>query len=499
MARVVNGRELASLVDGWQLAGEGPLHQRLAAVLGSLVLDGRLPVQARLPSERDLAMQLGISRPTVTAAYARLRDEGFAHSRAGSGTWTALPSRSNRGVAPLLPSPCHRPGLIDMAIAVLAPDQRSTMAALESASLELRELLAESENTATHGYYQAGVPTLRESIAQRYTSRGLPTTADQIFVTIGAQGAIHQIVTSQVSMGDHVVIEQPTYPNAVDTLRAAGARLVPVPVSVHGWQIDQVIETIDRVRPRLAYMILDHHNPTGARLPAEGRAALAAAVRRCGTLLVVDETLAELSLDGELPLPVAAYDQGDRVISIGSLSKVLWGGLRVGWIRTSASRVSRLALNRARVDLAGPVIDQLAAAHLVRDLDHLLPSRLDELRTRREVLVAALRDQLPQWEVTVPPGGLSLWVRMDRPISTALADAAEHHSVRISPGPRFGLDGTLERFVRLPFSLPAADLISAVDRLTIAAKEAAGFSQPHVRTPTVATGLGHGVRSRLVI
>jgi DNA-binding transcriptional MocR family regulator len=203
----------------------------------------------------------------------------------------------------------------------------------------------------------------------------------------------------------------------------------------------------------------------------EDRDRLVAVAQRFNTLLVIDETMTELSLDGQSPLPVAAFDRHDGVVSVGSLSKVLWGGLRVGWIRSSPDLVAELAIARSRIDLAGPVVEQLAAAHLIRTLDEQLPPRLATLRENRAALVSALQTQLPRWAVTSPAGGLSLWVALDRPISTALADAAEQYGVRIAPGPRFGLDGMLERFLRIPFSLPAADLVEAVRRLAVAERD----------------------------
>jgi DNA-binding transcriptional MocR family regulator len=467
MTLVVQGYEVARLLDGWQQAGYGPAHRRLATVLGSLLLDGRLPVNARLPSERDLAGHLRVSRATIAAAYARLREEGFAFSRVGAGNWTTLPPRSNRGVAPLLPG-LENQHLVDLAIAVATPDPGVVGDAFVWAASELRVVLG--DRRAAGGYYQAGIPALREAVAERYTAQGVPTTADQIFVTVGAQGAIH-LLASRMAGGARVLIEQPTYPNAVDTFRSAGAQLVAVPVSGTGWQLDQFVDAMERVRPDLAYLIVDFHNPTGAVMPNEDRARLVAAARRYGTLLIIDETMAELAIDGPKPLLVPTFDRHENVITLGSLSKLLWGGLRVGWIRSSKKLVSEMAMERSRIDLAGPVVEQLAAAWLIQQLETLLPVRIAELRERRDVLISAVRTRLPHWELTRPAGGLSLWVTMDRPISTALADAAERYGLRVAPGPRFGLDGMLERFLRIPYSLPPGDLVQAVERLAAAEED----------------------------
>jgi DNA-binding transcriptional MocR family regulator len=174
----------------------------------------------------------------------------------------------------------------------------------------------------------------------------------------------------------------------------------------------------------------------------------------------------DLSLDGtEMPPPVAVFDRHSRVVSIGGMSKAYWGGLRIGWVRASAPMVQRLAAIRVGVDMASPVLEQLVAVRLLRQAATVVPARRAELRHRRDTLVEALRAMLPEWSFRVPPGGTMLWAELDGPVSSALARAAEDVGVRLAPGPRFGLDGTLERFLRLPFALPPADLIDAVRRI----------------------------------
>jgi DNA-binding transcriptional MocR family regulator len=156
------------------------------------------------------------------------------------------------------------------------------------------------------------------------------------------------------------------------------------------------------------------------------------------------------------------------VLTIGSLSKPIWGGLRVGWLRGPVDLVHRLAALRATIDMSGAVLDQLVAAELMPALDEVAAARRAELLPQRDALLAALRTHLPQWQVTEPLGGLSTWIQLDAPMSTALTLLAAQHGVAVVPGSRFGVDGTLERFLRLPFSLPTAVLETAVLRLAAA-------------------------------
>ena len=166
-----------------------------------------------------------------------------------------------------------------------------------------------------------------------------------------------------------------------------------------------------------------------------------------------------------MPRPLAAHDTDGRVISIGSAAKVFWGGLRIGWIRTTPPMARRLATLRESLDLASPVLEQLIVTELLLRVDEVRAERVALLREGRRALVAALGETLPDWEFALPRGGMSLWARLPAPASTALAGAAARLGVRIVPGPLFGVDGLLEDYVRLPYVQPADVLGEAVERL----------------------------------
>jgi DNA-binding transcriptional MocR family regulator len=153
----------------------------------------------------------------------------------------------------------------------------------------------------------------------------------------------------------------------------------------------------------------------------------------------------------------------------------VWGGIRLGWIRASVSLLQRLARVRTTLDLAGPILDQLVALELVAELDELLAERRRLGRERLEALAGALARELPAWRFERPEGGLVLWAQIDRS-STTLARAAEAEGVRLVPGPRFGTDGTLDRFLRVPFVLPAETLVDAVARIARASRSVPPFA-----------------------
>ena len=173
---------------------------------------------------------------------------------------------------------------------------------------------------------------------------------------------------------------------------------------------------------------------------------------------MIDETIVGLHLDGEPPPPpVAAFDpSGETVITIGSMSKAFWAGLRIGWIRANPALIGRLAAARAALDISSPVLEQLIAVELLANAEAVMARQREAARARRDAFAAALRAELPEWRFAVPAGGLSLWVELDAPRSTALAAIADRYGLRLAAGPRFGVDGAFERFLRLPFSLPGA-------------------------------------------
>jgi DNA-binding transcriptional MocR family regulator len=456
----MNARRLAQSLGTWRRHGTRQGAADLAAAVRLLVLDGRLPAGTALPPERELATALDVSRTMVASALERLRADGLVVSRRGAGSWTAVPTTGRAQEPP------ENPATIDLARA--APPAIAGVAA--AAETVLPRLGAE---LASHGYYEQGMPELRERLARRYTERGLPTTADQILVTNGAHVALAMALRLFVGPGDRVLIEQPTYPNAIDAVRAAHAVPVPVAMTDDGWDLDGIEATLRQAAPRLAYLIVDFHNPTGHRLDAAGRQQLGAALRRARTPVVIDETQVELDLSGvDAPPPFGAF-AGDLVLATGSAGKSHWGGLRLGWIRASAEIVSRLTAARRGLDLGSPVFEQLVLAELLDGPREPLLERRAQLTERRDALVAAVRQECPTWTFTVPRGGLSLWCRLPAPASTRIAAVAQNFGVRVVPGAVFSPHGGLERWLRVPYTQPVDVLVEATRRLGSAAASVA--------------------------
>jgi DNA-binding transcriptional MocR family regulator len=468
----IGAAHLARLLDSRPQRTAGrrvPAYRSLADGVRLLVLEGRIPVAARLPAERELALALGVSRTTVAAAYETLRVEGFARSRRGAGSWTAIPDghpQPTGGLAPLPPEAAG--GVIDLGIAALPAPEPWLSQGVRNALDDLPGY------TATHGDYPAGLPVLREAIAARYTARGVPTMPEQIMVTTGAMGALAAAARRFVTRGERAAVESPSYANVLELFRESGFRLVPVAMreDLAGWDLDVWRRVLRDAAPRMAYVMPDFHNPTGTLVGDDQRRALVEAARAAGTVVVADETMAELVLDpdGEPPRPMAAYDRGGTVITVGSASKAIWAGLRIGWVRAAPDVVRRLVSARAYLDLGSPVVDQLVVAWLLRSggWDEAVADRRDRARANRDALVRALRERLPEWEFAVPSGGMTMWVRTGEVSGSHLAVAGERLGVRVPSGPRFGVDGAFESYVRLPFTVGGTVAEEAVERLAAA-------------------------------
>jgi DNA-binding transcriptional MocR family regulator len=460
--RTLGSRQLAAMLP--DPAGARPAYRHMAQAISALILDGRIALHVKLPAERELATALNTSRATITAVYDLLRESGYAHSRQGSGTWTDLPKgRTPNGITRLLGP---RDTAIDLARAAPGLPGQTLIDALVQVTPRL------AEHAHTPGYHPYGLPELRAAIAERFTQRGLATVPEQVLVTSGAQHALTLVMGLLCRPGDRVMVENPSYPNALEAMRRARLRTVSVPVTGTGWDIEIIESTLRQVVPQMVYLIPDFQNPTGCLMPDQERVRLLRAAQRSGTWLVIDETLADLALDVPAPPPFASHTTPSgtsQVITIGSMSKTHWAGLRIGWLRAPARLVTELAGQRVATDMGGSVLDQLLALALLARAGELLPPRLEQMREQRAALAAALAEHIPQWTWQLPPGGLSLWVDLGEPIASALAERALDYGVRIEGGTSFATDpGIFEQRLRIPYTTPPDTLREAVRRMATA-------------------------------
>ncbi|MFH5207128.1 aminotransferase class I/II-fold pyridoxal phosphate-dependent enzyme [Antrihabitans sp. NCIMB 15449] len=307
-----------------------------------------------------------------------------------------------------------------------------------------------------HGYDRYGIEVLRDAVARWYEQRGLPTSRDSILVTSGAQHALALLARTMLAPRDRVVIDHPTYPHAITTLRGAAGPTRPG--RSDGCRLGRRA-TADSGKVRETRLL-------DSRLPQPDRSMYVeggpAATRAC---LSDDRGRDD---GGHMPRWRSA-----RAVRAGTTRRhqhrvglqSVWGGLRIGWIRASPALLERVVQRRPVLDLGTPVVEQLATAILLDGGSTNRPAAIDRLREQRDTLVRALGDAMPHLHSRPPAGGVSLWVGFPTQISSRLAATAPDHGLTLAAGPRFGVGGAFERHLRLPFTLPADRLVEAVGRL----------------------------------
>jgi DNA-binding transcriptional MocR family regulator len=454
----------------------GPLYQRLSSALETAMERGDVSPGTLLPPERVLAARIGVSRSTVVAAYERLREAGLVERRQGSGTRiaaSAVARNADTREAELVQA-LHRNALfrgviegtkggIDFLGSYLPAPERLSPALLAAANEELASTLEH------HGYAPHGYPPLQEAIAEHLTSRGLPTTPKQVLVTNGAQQAISLATAFLVQRGEAVALENPTYPGAIDAATAVGAQLIPIPTGMDGARVSAIADILANRNPKLVYLNPTFHNPTGTVMPDAARAEVARLIERHQVVTIDDRAEAELTVGGEPPPPpIAAHAPDAPILTVGSMSKLFWGGLRVGWIRAPVPLVSRLTGFKAVLDLGTSLPGQVVATHLLHDREEVRRERRRMITPRFHLLEELLSELLPSWSWTRPKGGLLLWVRLPSGSARELAVEARRLGVAILPGPTTSPDLSFDNYVRLTVSRPPDVLAEGIRRLAAA-------------------------------
>lgn len=461
----VSTEQLAARLGRWT-HGDGTLAARLSRGIASLIEGGELGPGVRLPAERALAAAVSVSRGTVVAAYASLTEQDLVERRQGSGT------RVSGAGAPVLPG--RRPGRGEALFSGVpnAIDLLRTVPQIPELGVQLIRghqprldlaLLPETD--------PAGLPALRELIAEMYRAEGTPTTPEQILVTHGAQQAISLVVNALVGPGDVVLAEEITWPGVTDSVGLRGGTVHGVPMGADGLDVDALEQAMARLRPVLVALNPHHQNPTGTRLPAAARHRVSELAARYGVPVIEDRVVAGISFDGVVPPTLAAERPDAPVLVVESVSKWAWAGLRIGWLRADPVLVRRLRGARQLADQSTSVPGQLLALDLIAHAVELRRENSRVHQRRLHVLEELMAEQLPDWRYRAPRGGLSLWATLPRGSSTALVRTAAAHGVSIAGSAAFAVSPAHDDHVRLPFTAPDDALAEGVRRLGAAWRE----------------------------
>ncbi|MER7184843.1 PLP-dependent aminotransferase family protein [Streptomyces hyaluromycini] len=329
-----------------------------------------------------------------------------------------------------------RPEVINFAGGLPAPElfDRVGIAAA------FRTVLDEAPERALQYSTTEGEPALRQPLAARISARGLPTEADDLLVTTGSQQALSLLASALIDPGDTILVESPCYLAALQVFGLAGARVLPVPGDEDGVDPAALEALIRAERPKLLYLVPTFQNPTGRTMPAARRAALATAAARHGLWIVEDDPYGELRYDGDHVPWIASFPGAeDRTVLLGSFSKVMAPGLRLGWLRAPAGLRRACAVAKQAADLHTPTLNQLAAARYLDVLDAHVAKVRAVYGERRDAMLAGLPAALPAGSAwNRPEGGMFLWARLPEPYdTTALLRRVVEQNVAYVPGEPF--------------------------------------------------------------
>jgi GntR family transcriptional regulator/MocR family aminotransferase len=486
-------RRAWELVIDLDRAAALPPFLQIGRSLAADIQRGRLRPGDRLPGSRRLAASLHVHRNTVLAALAELMAEGWLETTPGRGTFVARGIVHPRGrpfsCRPGLRShvPAHVPFALPEAPAAYrppslppgtlnlsngSPDVRLVPA--RSIGRAYRRALAlHSADLLAYGDPE-GHPALRATLASMLAStRGLSVGPVDVFVTRGSQMALTLVARALLRPGDAVAVEQFGYRPAWEAFRAAGATIVPVAVGRDGIDVDVLTRLAGRTKLRAVYVTPHHQYPTTVTLKAARRLALLALARAQRIAIIEDDYDHEFHYDGRPVLPLASADQAGVVVYIGTLSKILAPGLRIGYIVAPPAVLRSVSAIRSLLDMQGDLATEAAVATLIEDGE--LQRHVARVRrvyaNRREILASSLRRTFGDGvEFTLAPGGMALWVRLRMSVDVeAWARRSIQHGVSWYTGRRYAFDGQPKPFARFSFAwLNERELPEAVKRMAAA-------------------------------
>lgn len=378
----------------------GPQRRALYAALRGLIETGRLPPGAKLPPTRDLAARLSVARGAVVAAFEMLVSDGFAEARVGSGTFVAgaVPR-----VQPPLPVMAEAPlvGALPGDLGLATADQRTLD---QFRAILHRQMARPPVAQFAYGDPRGDAGLRAEIAAYLQMARGVRLQPEQIVLTAGTQGALDLVARAVLAPGDQVWMEDPGYPAARAALQ--DMQLVPVPVDGQGLDVAAGIAAAPGARA--AYVTPSHQFPLGVVMTMPRRLALLDWAARAGAWVIEDDYDSEFRHAGPPLTALQGMDGGGRVIYVGTFSKALMPGLRLGYLGLPEPLIAPVLALRRRVDRYPPVLAEASLAEFLREghfAAHLRRARR-KVRAARDALVAALR--AGGLEVAAPEQGLHL-------------------------------------------------------------------------------------------
>lgn len=473
-----------------------PIFRQILTQLQDQILSGRLPEGFRLPPERRLAEALGVNRSTILAAYRELKADALVDAHVGRGTTVLARPQPMPSPGEVLPPPwrellregvqtaqdpsirdllalTERGDVISFAVGLPAPE----LLPIDALHQIFRTLAGEVGGQLGLHCPTEGHSPLRETIAHSMATRGILCTPAEVLIVSGSQQGLDLAARAFLDPGDTVVVEEPTFFGAVQAFRAAQARLVGVPTDDDGMRIDVLQTVIERHRPKLIYTLPTFQNPSGHVMSLQRRRQLLDLAYRHQIPILEDDPYSELRYDGE-PMPsLKALDRHGYVLYLSTFSKILFPGLRLGYLVAPRPIARQFALIKQSVDLHSNGIGQWFLDRFLRDggmAPHLKKVRA-AYQERRDVMAEALAPGRALGLTFRPPdGGIYQWCQLPAGVDRQrlLASAAER-GVAFFPGASCFVGEPSAEFIRLNFSYPSiAQIRDGIPRLIEALRDA---------------------------
>jgi 2-aminoadipate transaminase len=481
-------------VDLSDLDREGTLSvtQQLVDRFSAAIESGELEPDSKLPPTRELAAEAGVNHLTAARVYRKLAELGYVTAQVGRGTFVrtltpassifqgddwqvyALPqedvSYSEQVLADTF-SLAVQEDVISLAVGWPSPSMYPT----EELAQVTADVFAEEGGKALAYLNPQGLFELREQLAARGRTYGWADDAEEIVVTSGAQQAIALVARATLEPGDVAVIESPTFIGMMTALRGTGARVIGVPVDEDGFDVDGLERLLARHEVKLVGLQTACQNPTGSNLSETRRKRLAELAVERNFFILEDRVYADVRFEGPFVGSLRQLAPA-HVLYASSLSKVVGGGLRLGWVAARGPVRDRLAMLKLEDDFHSPTLIQYIAARWLATgaYDRHLKRTMPFYRERRDALLAALERHMPgEYRVDTPHGGHHLWVTLDRPLDErALFGEAARYGVAFTPGGAVTAERRSQTSFRLSFSLAEPEkLDEGVRRLARAIRE----------------------------
>ncbi|MEA2365331.1 MAG: 2-aminoadipate transaminase [Thermoleophilaceae bacterium] len=485
-------------------AGAVSLTQQVVDRFVAAIESGELEPGEKLPPTRELAELVGVNHLTAARVYRRLAELGYVTASVGRGTFVralapagsaelgddwqiyALPDRelsySEQVLADAMSS-AGQPDLISLAVGWPSPRLYPT----EELARITADVFAEEGGEALSYLPAEGLYALREQLAERGRRYGFADDPDEIIVTSGAKQGISLVARAVLEPGDVAVVESPTFAGLLDSLRQTGARVIGVPVDEDGFDVGQLEQLLARHEVKLVALQTACQNPTGRDISEERRARLAELAIERNFFVLEDRVYADANFGRETVRPLRELAPA-HVVYVNSLSKVVGGGLRAGWVAARGPIRERIATMKLESDFhSATLIQHIAARWLATGAyDRHLEETQPFYRERRDALLAALERHLPgEYQADAPQGGHHVWVTLSRPLDErALYTEAARHGVAFIPGDAITAERRTLTSMRLSFSLlDPPELDEGVKRLARAIREVRRRSRNAIAAP----------------